>query len=156
MNITVTLIGQMVAFILLIWFVNKVLWGPMSQMLDARQKKIADGLAAADKGKHELELAEKRATDVLKDAKVQAADIIAQAQKRAGEIVEESKGTARTEGDRLVTAAKAEIDREINQAREQLRGQVSIIALQGTEKILKREVDAKTHDALLNDLAAQI
>ena len=156
MNITVTLIGQMVAFILLIWFVNKVLWGPVSQMLADRQKRIADGLAAADKGKHELELAEKRATDVLKDAKSQASDIIAQEQKRAGEIVEESKDTARVEGERLVTAAKAEIEREINQAKEQLRGQVAAIALQGTEKVLRREVDAKAHDDLLKDLAAQI
>lgn len=156
MNITVTLIGQMVAFILLIWFVNKVLWGPMSQMMEARQKKIADGLAAADKGKHDLELAEKRATGVLKNAKSQAADIVAQAQKRAGEIVEESKDTARVEGERLVTAAKAEIDREINQAKEQLRSQVSAIALQGAGKILKHEVDASAHNELLKDLAAQI
>jgi len=156
MNITVTLIGQMVAFILLIWFVNKVLWGPMSQMMEARQKKIADGLAAADKGKHELELAEKRATDVLKKAKSQAADIVAQAQKRASEVVEESKDTARVEGERLVTAAKAEIDRERNQAREQLRSQVSVIALQGAGKILNKEVDVSVHNDLLKDLAAQI
>ncbi|NOX42859.1 MAG: F0F1 ATP synthase subunit B [Gammaproteobacteria bacterium] len=156
MNITVTLIGQMVAFILLIWFVNKVLWGPMSQMMEARQKKIADGLAASDKGKAELERAEKRATDLLKDAKVQAGDILAQAQKRAGEIVEEAKDTARAEGARLVVAAKAEIDLEINQAKEQLRTQVAAIALQGSEKILKREVNAKTHNDMLNDLAAQI
>ncbi len=156
MNITVTLIGQMVAFILLIWFVNKVLWGPMSQMMEARQKKIADGLAASEKGRHALELAEKRVTDLLKDAKNQAGDIVAQAQKRAGEIVEEAKDTARDEGARLVTAAKAEIDREINQAKEQLRTQVATIALQGSEKVLKREIDAKTHSTLLSDLAAQI
>lgn len=156
MNITVTLIGQMVAFILLIWFVNRVVWGPVSQMLADRQKRISDGLAAADKGKHELELAEKRATDVIKDAKSQASDILAQAQKRAGEIVEEAKVTARVEGERIVTSAKAEIDREVNQAKEQLRGQVAAIALQGTEKVLRREVDAKAHGDLLKDLAAQI
>ncbi len=156
MNITVTLIGQMVAFILLIWFVNKVLWGPMSQMMEARQKKIADGLAASDKGKQALELAEKRATDLLKEAKGQAGDIVAQAQKRAGEIVEEAKDTARDEGARLVVAAKAEIEREVNQAKEQLRTQVATIALQGSEKVLKREIDAKAHSGLLGDLAAQI
>ena len=155
MNITVTLIGQMVAFILLIWFVNRVIWGPVSQMLD-RQKKIADGLAAADRGQHDLELAEKRATDILKDAKNQAGDIITQAQKRAGEIVEESKDTARAEGEKLITAAKAEIERESNQAAEQLRGQVAAIALQGAEKVLRREVDANTHSDMLKDLAAQI
>ena len=156
MNITVTLIGQMVAFILLIWFVNRVIWGPVSQMLADRQKKIADGLAAADRGQHDLELAEKRATDILKDAKNQAGDIITQAQKRAGEIVEESKDTARAEGEKLITAAKAEIERESNQAAEQLRGQVAAIALQGAEKVLRREVDANTHSDMLKDLAAQI
>ena len=156
MNITVTLIGQMVAFILLIWFVNRIIWGPISQMLLDRQKRIADGLAAADKGQHDLELAEKRATDLLKDAKSQAAGIIAQAQKRAGEIVEESKDTARVEGEKLVTAAKADIEREANQAAEQLRGQVTAIALQGAEKILRREVDSNTHNDMLKDLAAQI
>ena len=156
MNITVTLIGQMVAFILLIWFVNRIIWGPVSQMLAERQKKIADGLAAADKGQHDLELAEKRATDLIKDAKNQAGDIITQAQKRASEIVEESKDTARAEGEKLVTAAKAEIEREVNQAAEQLRGQVTTIALQGAEKILQREVDANTHNDMLKDLAAQI
>jgi len=156
MNITVTLIGQMVAFILLIWFVNKVLWGPMSQMMEARQKKIADGLAASDKGKQALELAEKRATSLLKDAKNQAGDIVTQAQKRAGEIVEEAKDIARDEGERLVTAAKAEIEREVNQVKEQLRVQVATIALQGSEKILKREIDAKVHSDLMDDLAAQI
>ncbi len=156
MNITVTLIGQMVAFVLLIWFVNKVLWGPLSKMMGDRQKRIADGLAAADKGKHELELAEKRAVDVLKDAKGQAAEILAQAQKRATEIEEEAKEKARAEADRIVAAAQAEIDREVNQAKEQLRSHVASIALTGVERILKKEVDAKAHNALLTDLAAQI
>jgi F-type H+-transporting ATPase subunit b len=156
MNITVTLIGQMVAFVLLIWFINKVLWGPLSKMMGDRQKRIADGLAAADKGKHELELAEKRAKDVLKDAKGQAAEILAQAQKRATEIEEEAKEKARAEAERIVTAAQAEIDREVNQAKEQLRGHVAAIALSGVERILKKEIDAKAHNALLTDLAAQI
>jgi F-type H+-transporting ATPase subunit b len=156
MNITVTLIGQMVAFILLIWFVNKVLWGPLSKMMADRQKRIADGLSAADKGKHELDLAEKRAKDVLKDAKGQAAEIIVHAQKRATEIEEEAKEKARAEAERIVAAARAEIEREVNQAKEQLRAHVASIALSGVEKILKKEIDAKTHNALLTDLAAQI
>ena len=156
MNITVTLIGQMVAFVLLIWFVNKVLWGPLSKLMEDRQKRIADGLSAADKGKHELERAEKRAKDVLKDAKQQASDIITQAQKRANEIVEESKESARTEGERIVAVAHADIERELNQAKAHLREQVAQIALAGAEKILAKEIDSKAHSALLKDLAAQI
>lgn len=156
MNITVTLIGQMIAFILLIWFVNKVLWGPMSKMMADRQAKISNGLAAADKGKHELEMAEKRATEALKEAKANAAEIIAQAEKRGNEIVEEAQNTAKAEGERIVTAAHADIEREINQAKEELRGQVSVLAISGAEKVLKREIDAASHNALLKDLAAQI
>lgn len=146
----------MIAFILLIWFVNKVLWAPMSAMMEARQKRIADGLAAAEKGKHEQELAEKRAKETLKVSKGQAAEIIAQAQKRAGEIVEEAKVTARGESERIVSSAHAEIDREVNQAKEALRSQVAALAVAGAEKVLKREIDAKSHDGLLKDLAAQI
>jgi F-type H+-transporting ATPase subunit b len=155
-NITVTLLAQMIAFALLIWFVNKVMWGPLSGIMEARQKRIADGLAAAEKGKHEEELAKKKAVEVLKEAKEQAAEVVAQGQKRASEIVEEAKETARTEGERIVTAANAEIEREINQAKEALRAQVASIAVAGAEKVLKREIDAKSHDALLNDLAAEI
>jgi F-type H+-transporting ATPase subunit b len=146
----------MIAFGLLIWFVNKVMWGPLSGIMEARQKRIADGLAAAEKGKHEEELAKQKAIEVLKEAKAQAAEVVAQGQKRASEIVEEAKETARTEGDRIVTAANAEIEREINQAKEALRAQVASIAIAGAEKVLKREIDAKSHDALLNDLAAEI
>ncbi len=156
MNITVTLFAQMIAFVLLIWFVNKVMWGPLSGLMEARQKRIADGLAAAEKGKHEEELAKKKALEVLKEAKDQASDIVAQGQKRASEIVEEAKDTARVEGERIVTAANAEIEREINQAREALRAQVASIAVAGAEKVLRREIDAKSHDALLNELAAEI
>lgn len=156
MNITVTLFAQMIAFGLLIWFVNKVMWGPLSGIMEARQKRIADGLAAAEKGKHEEELAKKKAIEVLKEAKGQAAEVVAQGQKRASEIVEEAKETARTEGERIVTAANAEIEREINQAKEALRAQVASIAVAGAQKVLKREIDAKSHDALLNDLAAEI
>jgi len=155
-NITVTLLAQMIAFALLIWFVNKVMWGPLSGIMEARQKRIADGLAAAEKGKHEQELAEKRAKEVLKEAKDQAAEIVAQGQKRASELVEEAKATARTEGERIVAAANAELEREVNQAKEALRAQVAVLAVAGAEKVLKREIDAKAHDALLSDVAAQI
>ena len=156
MNITATLLAQIVAFVLLIWFVNKFLWGPMSTMLEDRQKRIADGLAAGEKGKKELELAEKRATDSLKDAKSQAAEILAQAEKRGTEIVEEAKGKAREEGDRIVAAANAEIEQEINRAKEEIRGKVAEISVAAAAKIIGREVDAKAHDKLIKDLATQI
>jgi len=155
-NITVTLFAQMLAFGLLIWFVNKVMWGPLSGIMEARQKRIADGLAAAEKGKHEEELAKQKAVEMLKKAKEQAAEVVAQGQKRASEIVDEAKETARAEADRIVSAANAEIEREMNQAKEALRAQVASVAVAGAEKVLKREIDAKSHDALLSDLAAEI
>jgi len=156
MNITVTLFGQIAAFVLLIWFVNKVLWGPLNNLLAERQKKIADGLAAAEKGKHELELSEKRAKESLHEAKTQAADILAHAEKRASEIIEEAKNNARSEGERIIAGAQAELEQEVNRAKEQLRGQVAAIAVSGASKILSREIDASAHNDLLKDLAAQI
>ena len=156
MNITATLLAQIVAFVALIWFVNKFLWDPMNSLLEARQKRIADGLAAGEKGKHELELAEKRATDALKDAKSQAAEILAQADKRGTEIVEEAKGKAREEGDRILAAATAEIEQEVNRAKEEIRGKVAEISVAAAAKIIGHEVDAKTHDKLIKDLANQI
>jgi len=156
MNINVTLFGQIAAFVLLIWFVNKLLWGPLNKLLADRQKRIADGLAAADKGKHELELSEKRAKDLIHEARAKAAEILAQSEKRAGEIVEEAKGDARAEGERLISAARAEIAQEVNRAKEQLRAQVSTLAAAGASKIIKREVDRKAHDDLLKDLVSQI
>lgn len=156
MNVTVTLIGQIIVFALLIWFINRFLWGPLTNLMEQRKKRIADGLAAAERGKHEQELAQERAAKELQEAKEKAAEIIAQAQKRANEIVEEAKTNARAEGDRLVAAANAEIEQEMNRARETLRGQVVSIAVAGAGKILKKEVDAKSHDALLKDLVAQL
>lgn len=156
MNINVTLIAQILAFVALIIFVNKLLWGPLNRLLAERQKRIADGLAAADKGKHELELSEKRAKDLIHEARAKAAEILAQSEKRAGEIVEEAKADARTEAERLVTGARAEIAQEVNRAKEQLRTQVSTLAAAGASKIIKREIDRKAHDDLLKDLVSQI
>ncbi|MES1981219.1 MAG: F0F1 ATP synthase subunit B [Pseudomonadota bacterium] len=156
MNITATLIGQMVAFILLVWFVNKLLWGPLTAVMAAREKKIADGLAAAARGKHDLDMAAKRSAELLREAKEQAADIIAMGDKRASEIIEEAKVQAQAEGERIIVAAKAEIDQEVFRAREQLRTQVSAVALAGAGKILGREIDAKAHNDLLEKLVAEI
>lgn len=156
MNITATLIGQMLVFIGLILFVKQVLWQPMLTMLDDRKKRIADGLAAAERGEKEQELAEARAVEALKEAKGQAADIIALAQRRAGEIVDEAKVDAVAEGDRIKISANADIEQEVNRAREQLRKEVSEIALSGARKVVNKEVDAKVHAKVLDELVGQI
>ena len=156
MNVTATLIGQMITFGVLVWFINRFLWEPMTRMMEDRKKRIADGLAAAERGRHEQEMAESKAKDTLKEAKQQAAEIISQAQKRATEIVDEAKGDARKEGARLLEAARAEIDQEVNRAKEQLRSEVAKLAVSGAEKVIAREIDAKAHAALLDELVAQI
>ncbi len=156
MNINATLIGQAISFIFFVWFTMKFVWPPIMSALEERKKKIADGLAAAERGKHEQVLAEQRATEVIGEAKQEASNIIAQAQKRANEIVEEAKETARAEGDRIVASANAEIEQEVNRAKEHLRGQVVSIAVAGAGKVLRREIDAKAHDDLLQDLVSQI
>ena len=156
MNFNATLIGQTITFIVFVWFCMKFVWPPIMNALAERKKKIADGLAAAERGLHEKELAEERAKDILREAKAQAGEIIHRADKRAAEIVEEAKGDARVEGDRLKTAAAAEIDQQLNRVREQLRGQVVSIALAGAGKVLEREVDEAAHGELLDKLAAEI
>ena len=156
MNINLTLLGQMITFALLVWVTMKYVWPPIISAMQERQKKIADGLAAAERGKHEQELAEERAKKVLQEAKQQANEIISQAQKRANEIVESSKDTARQEAERIKVSAQSEIEQELNRAREELRKQVGVIAVAGAERILKKEVDAKAHDDAIRDLAAQL
>lgn len=156
MNINVSLFAQIAAFALMIWLVNRFLWGPFSRLLEERQTRIADGLAAAEKGSRDLELAEKRAIEVIQEARNQAAEIIAQSERRASEILEEAKADARVQGERLVEAARAEIEQESNRAREQLRGQVAALAVAGAGKIIRREIDRTAHDELLRDLASQI
>jgi len=155
-SINATLLIQMIAFMLLIWLVNKVLWAPLSKLMEDRQKKIADGLSAAEKGKHELELAEQKAKDVLKDAKTQAQNILGQAEKRGSEIVEDAKVKATEEAGRIKASAQAEIEQEVSRAREGLRKEVSSIAISGAEKILGKEVDAAAHNDMLETLIKSI
>jgi F-type H+-transporting ATPase subunit b len=155
-EINITLLGQMITFALLVWFTMKKVWPPLLEAMQARQKRIADGLAAAERGKKSQELAETKVQDQLKEAKQQAADIVAQAQKRGNEIIEEAKEAARSEGDRIKAAAGAEIEQEVNRAKEQLRAQVASIAVEGAERILKKEIDPKVHRQVLDDLVAQI
>lgn len=156
MNINATMLGQAITFAILIWFTMKFVWPPLLKAMEDRVKTIADGLASAERGKHDLELAEKRAAEILHHAKEKAAEIINAGEKRATEIIEEAKGNAKVEGDRIMAGAKAEIDQEVFRAKEQLRTQVSAIALAGASKILGREIDAKAHNDLLNKLAAEI
>ncbi len=156
MNINLTLIGQMVAFIIFVWITKKYVWVPIIAALDERKTRIADGLASAEKGKHELELAEHRAVETLKEGKDKAQEFISQAQKRANEIIEEAKNKARDEGDKLLVAAKAQIEQEINQAREGLRQEVATLAIAGAEQVLMREVDEATHKEVLEKLSARL
>ena len=156
MNINLTLLGQMITFAMLVWVTMKCVWPPIIKAMQERQKQIADGLAAAERGKHEQQLAEERAKKVLQEAKQQAADIVAMAQKRANEIVESAKDTARQEGDRIKVAAQSEIDQEVIRAREELRKQVGTLAISGAERILKKEIDAKAHNQVIKDLVSQI
>jgi F-type H+-transporting ATPase subunit b len=156
MNINLTLLSQAAAFGIFIWFTAKFIWPPLLRAIETRQKQIADGLAAAERGRQDLEQASKRAADVLREARGQAQELLAQADRRASQLVEEAKGQAKVEGDRIIAGAKAEIDREVFRAKEALRAQVAALAVQGAEKILRREVDAKAHAELLNAVAAEL
>ncbi len=156
MNINLTLLAQAVSFAILIWFTVKFVWPPLLTAVETRQKTIADGLAAAERGKHDLELAAKRAADELRGAKEKASEIIALAEKRANDIIEEAKNNAKTEGDRIIAGAKAEIDQEVNRAKEGLRQQVAELAVAGAEKILRREIDAKAHGEMLTAIANEL
>jgi F-type H+-transporting ATPase subunit b len=155
-NINATLIGQMITFGIFLWVTAKFVWPPMIQALRDRQQKIADGLAAAERGSRDLEKARDEAQEILKQAKEQAAEILNQANKRNTEIVEEAKKDARTEGDRLVASAKAQIEQEVARAREELRKEVSSIAVMGAGRILGKEIDAGVHKDLLDKVANEI
>ena len=156
MNFNATLIGQMITFAVFVWFCMKYIWPPLMAALDERNARISEGLAAAQRGQQDLEEAQAKVGESLGEAKQQAQEIINQAQKRANEIVDEAKDAARGEADKIKAAATADIDQQINSAREHLRKEVSAIALAGAEQILKREVDAKVHAAVLDELVAQI
>jgi F-type H+-transporting ATPase subunit b len=156
MNINLTLFLQMIAFAVFVWFCMKFVWPPIVAALAERKTKIAEGLAAAERGHQEQHLGQQRAKELMVEAKKQASDIVGQAQKRAAEIIEEAKDDARAEGDRLITAAKAEIEQETNRAREALRGKVAELALAAAARILDKEIDASAHKALVESFAKQI
>ena len=149
MNLNLTLLAQALVFASFIWFTAKFIWPPLLRAIEARQKTIADGLAAADQGRRSLEQSTRQAEDAVSQARGRASEILAQAEKRAAQLVDEARSAAKEEGNREKAAAKAEIAQEASRAREQLRDQVAALAVAGAEKILRREVDAKAHADLL-------
>jgi F-type H+-transporting ATPase subunit b len=156
MNINFTLFAQAIVFTAFIWFTVKFVWPPLLRAMEARQKQIADGLAAAEQGKKSLEVSSRQAEQAIREARARAAEIIAQAEKRDAQMVEAAKIAAKAEGDREKAAAKADIQQEAQRAREQLREQVAALAVAGAEKILRREVDARTHADLLDGIKKQL
>ncbi len=156
MNINLTLIGQMIAFVCFVVFCMKYVWPPLLAAMQEREKKIADGLAAADRANHDLELAQQKVVERLSEAKVEAAGIVDSANKRANQIVEEAKTAAQVEADRVKASAMAEIEQETNRAREQLRSQVAALSLAGAEKVLGKSIDREAHSELVEQLAAEL
>lgn len=156
MNINLTLIIQMIVFALLVWFTMSLIWPPLMRAVEERQKKIAHGLAAADRGEQELQQARQGAEAILREARERAGQIIDQAQHRANDIVEQARTTASQEGQRLVASAQQQIGLEASRARESLRREVGDIAVAMASKLLEREIDPRTHQELISKLAAQI
>ncbi|MCH9770147.1 MAG: F0F1 ATP synthase subunit B [Gammaproteobacteria bacterium] len=156
MDINITLLGEMITFAVFIWFTMKYIWPPLMKTMEDRRSKIADGLAAAEQGQNELELAQHKSKQILQDAKTQASKIIEQANQRANHIVEESKQQARKEGKRLLELAQGEVEQEYMSAKEKLLQSFSKLAVAGAERILQREVDVASNDVLVKELVDEI
>lgn len=156
MNLNATLIAQIIVFVILVWFTMKYVWPPISRALDERADKIAEGLAAAERGKSDFEQAEKKVAELLTEGRNQVAEIVANAEKRAAQIVEEAKTEANNEAARIAAQAKADVEQEANRAREALREQVAILAVKGAESILRREVNQTQHAQMLSALKQEL
>ena len=156
MNINATLLGEAIWFGVFIWITMKYVWPPVQKAIADRQKLIAEGLAAGERGKHDLELAGKKSADALREAKGKAAEIVGAAERRAAQMIEEAKGAAKIEADKVVAAAKAEIAQQAEHAKAELRNRVADLAVAGAERILKREVDAKAHAQMLVALKQEL
>lgn len=156
MNINATLIAQLIVFGILVWFTMKFVWPPIVKALDERAGKIAEGLAAAERGKSDFEAAEKKAAGILDEGRRQVAEMVANADKRAAQIMEEAKQQASMESAKIVAQAKADVAQEANRAREALREQVAALAVKGAEQILRREVDAAQHAQILSALKQEL
>lgn len=156
MNINATLIGESITFFIFVWFCMKYVWPPIMNSLNERKKLIADGLAAGDRGRHELELASKSASQHLLEAKQKSGEIVAAADKRAAQIIDEAKQTAKVEADRVFVSAQANVAQEVARAKEALRSHVAELAVAGAEKILRREINSKTHADLLTAIQNEL
>jgi F-type H+-transporting ATPase subunit b len=156
LDINLTLVVQMLVFVTFVWFTLKFVWPPLVKALEERQEKIADGLAAAERGRRELELAQHRIKDEMKHAKVQASEVVEKANRRAAQIIEEAKHDARQEAQQLAKIANEHISQEVNRAKDTLRKQVATLAVVSAEKILMREIDAKTNHSLMDNLIEEI
>jgi F-type H+-transporting ATPase subunit b len=156
MNFNLTMGAQIVVFIAFIMFCVKFVWPPLLRAIETRQKTIADGLAEAERGRSSLADAQKQTDALLKEARARAQEIVSQAERQAAQRIEESKATAKVEADRVAASAQAALQQEVQSAKQQLREQVAQLAVSGAEKILQREVDAKAHAAMLDQLKAQL
>ncbi len=156
MEINITLIGQTISFMILVIITVKWIWPPLFQAMEERRKKITSGLEAAEKSEVELKNVQDKVAEMLKEAKLEVAEVLEQANKRSAEIVAESKEAARVEGEKIIATTEAQIEHEIKQAQEKLQKQVSQLALAGAEKVIAREISAKDHEQMLDDLATQI
>jgi F-type H+-transporting ATPase subunit b len=156
MNLNLTLIAEAIEFLVFIWFCKAFIWPWLLQKIEERQKMIADGLAEAERGKSALADAQKQTDAILREARARAQELMATAEKSAAQRVEESKATAKVEADRLIAQAKAQVEQEVQSAKQQLREQVAALAVSGAEKILQREVDARSHADMLDRLKAQL
>jgi F-type H+-transporting ATPase subunit b len=155
-NLNATLVAQIVVFFILAWFTMKFVWPPIMKALDERATKIADGLAAAERGKQSLDLAAKRSAETVREGKEKVAEVLAQADKRASQIIEDAKLQAKVEADKIIAGAQAEIEQEAARVKEDLRERVAELAVAGAEKILRREVDLKAHAEMLASIKQEL
>lgn len=156
MHINITLIIQMLVFITFVWFTMRFVWPPLSKALEERQAKIADGLAAAERGQRELELAQHRVKTELKQAKAQAHDIIEKANLRAGQLIDEAKETAKQEAQKQLKVMQAQFGQEVNQAKNSLKLQLASLVVEGAEKIIQQEISAEKNKKLLDQLIEEM
>jgi len=156
MNFNFTLVGQLLAFILFVWFCMKYVWPPMLKILEEREKEIADGLNAASEGRRELEEASARKEEILGEAKKEAADLVSQAGQRANQMVEDAKTQAQEEADRIKTSAKADLEQAAKKAREEIRSEVSALVVAGAEKVLGSEIDQEKNAEIIEEISKEL
>jgi F-type H+-transporting ATPase subunit b len=151
-----TLVGQMGTFAVLVFFIWRFLWEPMTRLLEERAKRVQDGLAAAERGQHEFSLMQHKSVDLLRQARAEASEVLNQAERQALLVLEEARQNARAEGERLVVAARQEIAGEVSRAREQLRTVIGELVVAGASKVLEQEIDARRHNRLVESMIAEL